>query len=294
MRGHTLSKIISYVVLGLVLIFFIFPLLMMAASSVSSNQTVLKQGYSIIIQDFDLSAYKYLLQHSGSLLRSASVSLATTVAGTAAGILFTAMLAYPLSRPELPARKIFTFFVIFTLLFNGGLVPTYLIYTQVLGIKNNLLALIIPNLLLNGFNVLILRTFFQLNVPDALIEAAKIDGASEGKILFKFIFPLSLPAIVTVGLIQAILYWNDWFNAMIYISDTKWLGLQAVLNQMLTNINYLTSLSGGGAFGGQSIPAPTTTLRMAMAVIGVLPFLAIYPFTQKYFAKGVTLGAVKE
>jgi putative aldouronate transport system permease protein len=153
---------------------------------------------------------------------------------------------------------------------------------------------LIPNLLLNGVNVLILRTFFKLNVPEALLEAAKIDGAGEWRIFFRIVLPLAMPAIVTVGLLEAVLYWNDWYNAMIYVSDDRLLGLQAVLNQMLTNINYLSSLSGAGAFSAQGVPAPTTTLRMAMAVIGLLPFLIIYPFTQKYFAKGVTLGAVKE
>lgn len=269
------------------------PLVLLVSSSLSNNGAVIREGYSLWPRDFDLTAYTYLWEQSSVILRSIGVSLLVTALGTALSLTVTALLAWPLSRRALPGRKLFSFLVVFTLLFNGGLVPTYLIYTQVLPVKDSLLALLIPNLLVSGFNVIIMRTFFSTTIPEALVEAATIDGAGEFRILTRVVLPLSLPVLTTVGLLQAMAYWNDWFNAMLYISEPGWLSLQAVLNQMINNINFLSSMgSGMGGMAAQTA-LPSTTVRMAMAVIGVLPFLVIYPFTQRFFVRGITIGAVK-
>jgi len=186
--------------------------------------------------------------------------------------------------------------VIFTLLFNGGLVPTYIVYTQLLHIKDTIFALIVPNLLMNGFFVLLMRTFLMISIPEDIIEAARLDGAGEFKIFTSMIVPLSLPIFATIGLFHAIAYWNDWFNALIYVSDPELLGLQPVLNQMLNNINFLSVLSKSGmstTTPGMVVNIPSTTVRMAVAFIGVLPVLIAYPFFQRLFVKGIKVGGVR-
>lgn len=274
----------------------IVPLLILFSSSVSNNKLIIQYGYSLLPRGFDLTAYKYLWNQTTSILHAFGVSVFITVAGTISSLAITALLAYPLSRRDLPRRNLFTFLVVFTMLFNGGLVPTYLVYTQILNLKDTILALIVPMLLMNGFNVLIMRTFFMTTIPDSVIESAFIDGAGEFWVFYAIVLKLSLPVMATIGLLQAIVYWNDWFNALIYITRPDLLGLQPVLNQMLNNINFLSSLSTTGLGGtalGIKAEIPSTTVRMAVAFIGVFPFLAAYPFFQKYFVKGITIGAVK-
>ncbi|WP_302321710.1 carbohydrate ABC transporter permease [Ruthenibacterium lactatiformans] len=163
--------------------------------------------------------------------------------------------------------------------------------------RDSFLALILPNLLMNGFNVILMQTYFRTNIPESLMEAAEIDGVGQAGAFFRIALPLSLPILATVGLLQATMYWNDWFNAMLYISDTDLMGIQAVMNQMLNNLNFLSSLSQGGlsaALGGTQASPPTATIRMAMAVVGILPSVVIFPFAQKYLVRGLTLGGVKE
>lgn len=274
----------------------IVPFLIMFSSSISNDNSIIQYGYSLIPRDFDLAAYKYLWNQSSSILHAYGITVFITVAGTIASLAITSLLAYPLSRKNLPARNILAFYVFFTLLFNGGLVPAYLIYTQFLDVKDSILALIIPGLLMNGFNVLLMRTFFMTTIADAIIESADIDGAGEFRIFYSIILPLSLPVMATIGLFQAIAYWNDWFNALIYITRPDLLGLQSVLNQMLNNINFLATLTKSGlgtTVLGATANVPSITVRMAVAFIGVLPFLLAYPFFQKYFVKGITVGAVK-
>lgn len=178
------------------------------------------------------------------------------------------------------------------MLFNGGLVPTYMVYTQLFDLKNTLMALIIPSLLMNAFFVMLMRTFFLTSIPAAVIESAKIDGAGEFRIFVRIVLPLSLPILATVGLFQTIHYWNDWFNGMVYVTDDKLYSLQNLLNRILLDIQFLSSSN----FGSQtelSANTPTESVRMALAVIGVLPILIAYPFFQKFFVKGLTVGAVK-
>ena len=185
-----------------------------------------------------------------------------------------------------------SFMVFFTMLFNGGLVPTYMMWTQIFHIKNTLPALIIPALLLNAFNVMLMKNYFKMNIPYSLIEAAKIDGAGEFFIFYRVVMPLSKPIMATVGLFVGINYWNDWMNGLYYVTDANLFSLQNFLNRMMQNINYLATAEGAEVAQGSMI-MPSSSMRMALAVIGVLPIMVLYPFFQKYFVKGMTVGSVK-
>lgn len=272
----------------------LIPFVLLIVSSVSSENSIVQNGYSFFPTQFSIEAYKYLWAHWGELGHAYGITVFITVFGTAASLAMTSMLAYPMSRNDIPLKNFWAFLVFFTLLFNGGLVPSYLIYTQVLEIKNTIWALIVPGLLMNGFNVLLVRTFFMTSVPPALIEAAQIDGAGEIKAFYKIVLPLSLPIMATIGLFEAILYWNDWFNGMTYITDPKYFSIQNILNRIISDIQFLSSNSNMSSSASQSMAElPTTSVRMAIAVVGVLPILIAYPFFQKYFIKGIALGAVK-
>jgi putative aldouronate transport system permease protein len=188
-----------------------------------------------------------------------------------------------------------SFYVIFTLLFNSGLVPTYIIYTTIFHLKNTIFGLIIPWIFLSGFNVLIAKTFFQNTIPVSLLEAALIDGANEFTIFFKIVLPLSVPILSTLGLIYSISYWNDWYNGLIFVSDPTLFSLQNLLNRILLNAQFLQSNPNVTASAAQSLAnnIPMQTVRMALAALGAIPLLLIYPFFQKYLVKGLTIGAIK-
>jgi putative aldouronate transport system permease protein len=203
-------------------------------------------------------------------------------------VAIVAMAAYPLSLRNLPGRSFFSFAILFTMLFNGGLVPTYMIYTMVFHIKNTYWALLVPNLLFSSFNCIIVRTYLQSNVPSELYESAKIDGASEFQIFRRIVLPLGKPIFVTVGVFAGLNYWNDWTNGLYYISDQSKYSIQQVLNVMVKNIEYLTKYGRGTVSS-----VPSISLRMAIAFAAMLPILILYPFLTKYFEKGIAVGAVK-
>lgn len=271
----------------------ILPFILLIASSITDENSLIKNGYSYIPQKLSFAAYTYLWGEASVIFHAYSITILVTIVGTVVSLAITSALAYPLSRKDLPFRKPLTFIVFFTMLFNGGLVPTYLIYTQGFHIKNTLFALIIPGLLMNGFNIMLMRTFFLTSIPDALIESAKVDGASEVRIFYKIILPLSLPILATVGLFEGIAYWNDWYNGLIYITDTNLFSIQVILNRIITDAQFLASGNFGTQVSGAAASIPNTAVRMAIAVIGVIPILMAYPFFQKYFVKGITIGAVK-
>ena len=241
-------------------------------------------------------AYQYIIRQGEKILRAYLITILVTVIGTAGNIALSALLAYPLSVKTLPHRNVITFFVFFTMLFNGGLVPTYLMYVNFFHIKNTIWALIIPNLLLSANTVLMIRSYFMTSIPDALFEAAKIDGAGHFKIFCKIVLPLGKPILITMGLFSGLTYWNDWTNGLYYLSGNdgqKLYGIQNLLNQMITDIQYLASGKITGNIGAEVAKLPTTSIRMAIAFIAMLPLFIIYPFLQKYFSEGITLGAVK-
>jgi len=269
------------------------PVLLVFASSLTEENSIIMNGYSFWPSDWSFAAYEYLFKASNSITHSYGISLLVTVMGTGVGVLISCMLAYPLSRRDMPLRSLFSFLVFFTMLFNGGLVSTYLVYTNLLDIKNTIWALMIPGLLTNGFFILIFRTFFMMSIPKEVLESAYMDGASEVKIFFRIVIPLSLPVIATIGLMQSIGYWNDWFNGMIYVTNPKLFTIQNLLNRMMNDIQFLQSTNLGTNSVSAGVRLPTETLRMAMAVVGLLPIVLAYPFFQRYLVKGLTLGAVK-
>ncbi|AHV98331.1 carbohydrate ABC transporter permease [Paenibacillus sabinae] len=279
---------------GITSLLMILPLLLVLIASLTDEQSILANGYSFFPEKFSLDAYHYLfILDPGVIFRSYGVTIIVTVVGTIVSLLLTAMLAYPLSRTTLPFRNAFAFFVFFTLLFNGGLVSWYLVYARFIDLRDTVWALIIPGLLLNGFNVLIMRTFFTTTIPPTMIEAAHIDGAGEARIFAQFVVPLSKPVFATIGLFNTIAYWNDWYNSLVFLSRAKFFSLQYMLNMSLLNIQFLSQNSQNTNAASLMQSTPQETMRMAMAIIGIGPILLAYPFFQKYFVKGLTIGAIK-
>ncbi|MCM8710042.1 carbohydrate ABC transporter permease [Clostridium sp. SYSU_GA19001] len=287
----------AQVILNIIMIFIglaaVIPFILLIVSSFTDDITILQNGYSFFPKKTSLKAYKYLIDNSSMITHAYGITILVTFVGTVFSLIITSLLAYPISRKDLPYRKFFTVIVVITLLFNGGLVPTYLIYTEIFHIKNTIWALLVPSLLMNGFNIMLVRTYYITSIPDALIESAKIDGAGEFTIFYKIVLPLSLPILATIGLMTGIMYWNDWNNGLIYINKDSLFSIQLLLNRMIGDIQYLATNANklGGVVDTSNLP--TETIRMAIAVIGILPILAAYPFFQKYFVKGITLGAVK-
>lgn len=285
-----------HIVMIVLCLLCVIPFLLIITSSITEEKTLLMNGYSFFPEKLSAYAYTYILSgNSGKILHGYLVSFGITIAGTGASILMTLLYAYPLSRRDLPGRNIFAFFVFFTMLFRGGLVPSYMMWTQMFDIKNSYAALIIPNLLMNAFYIIMMRTYFTSTIPNELIEAARIDGGSETKILWKIITPLSKPMVATLGFMTALGYWNDWMNGLYYITDASFYSIQNILNRMLLDIQFLSSAAATQLGNAADIAAniPSTGVRMSVAVIGLIPILVVYPFFQKYLIKGIMIGGVK-
>ena len=290
--NNKVEQVVLHTIFILLCIIAAAPFLLLISSSITEESTLLQYGYSFFPKKVSFYAYEYLFQSGGKIIRGLGLSVLVTIVGTACSILMTVMFAYPISRKELPHRNLFSFLVFFTMLFNGGLVPTYMMYTQIFHIKNTIWALIIPSLLMNAFYIIMMRSFFVSNIPDSLIEAARIDGAGEFRILFRIVRPLSKPMLATLALMVGLGYWNDWMNSLYYITDDSLYTLQAILNNIITSITFLQS-STMGSVASAVAAMPSTGIRMAIAVVGVIPVLVIYPFFQKYFVKGIVVGGVK-
>ena len=285
-------QIFAHILLSFLIICAIAPFILLIMSSFTEEQTLITNGYSFFPAKFSTYAYEYLFTKSAAVVRGYGISFLVTLIGTICNLLFTTLYAYPLSRKELPGRNIFAFYLFFTMLFSGGLVPTYYIYTQVFHLKDTLWCLIVPNLLLNAFNIILIRNYYRFSIPKAIVESARIDGAGEFTTFVRIVFPLSLPITATVGLLTAIMFWNDWQNGLYYLTGTEWYSIQQVLRVMSSQITFLSN--GTDSTQGVNRDIPTTTIRMAIAVVAIAPILIAYPFFQKYFVKGITLGAVKE
>lgn len=283
------------VVLILITLSIVLPFVLVFISSLTDENTLIRNGYSFFPEKFSFYAYSYIIRQGEKILRAYGITIFVTIVGTAANIAMSSLLAYPLSVKKLPYRRAITFFVFFTMLFNGGLVPTYLMYVNYLHIKNTIWALIVPGFLLSANNVLMIRSYFNTSIPDALFEAAKIDGAGHMKIFTSITLPLGKPILVTMGLFSALGYWNDWTNGLYYITDTSLFSLQNLLNRILQDVQFLSSSTLSQAAGGAAAQTtmPSVSIRMAISVVGILPIMILYPFFQKYFVKGITIGAVK-
>ena len=290
MNHHHAMTRSAHAVLILLTLAAIVPFVLLIIASFTDNNVAITEGFSFFPSKWSTDAYQYIVNEKDTMLRAYGITIVVTLIGTTLGLLISVMLAYSLANSDLPGRNFMTFFVTLTMLFNGGLVPTYLIYTNGFHIKDTLAALIVPNLLMNGFNVILIRNYFATGVPTVLYEAARIDGASEFYIFYRIALPLSKPILATVGLLMGIAYWNDWQNGLYYLNDTSLYSIQNILNRINENISFLASNSTSGV---KISDLPTSTIRMAIAVIGILPIVCIYPFFQEYFVRGIAVGAVK-
>ena len=291
-EGFTgITNIIANIILAVFAIACVFPFIFVIIISLTSEQSLLEHGYSIFPKEWSLDAYKYLLESGGALVQSYMVTILVTILGTIINVSMVSSYAYAISRKGFKYRRQFTFLVFFTMLFGGGMVPSYIVMTQVLGLKNTIWALILP-LAFNSFNIIVMRTFFQKSVPDSIIESARIDGASEFRIFIKIVIPLALPGIATIALFSTLAYWNDWFNAMLYIDYQNLVPLQHMLMKIEKNMEFIRQ---NAMLSGEVMNAlPQESVRMAMVVISTLPIACTYPFFQKYFISGLTIGGVKE
>lgn len=282
---------LAHAVLVLFSVMAVMPFVLLISASLTEENAALKYGFQFIPKVLSIDAYAYIRHQGAMIIRAYGITVFTTFVGTALGLTMTSMLGYGLSK-NIPGRSILNFFVVFTMLFNGGLVPTYLVYTKYLHLSNTIWALIIPSLLMSAFHVMLVRNYFSTSIPESLIESAKLDGAGELMVFRKIVLPLSKPIMATIGLMLALSYWNNWTNGLYYLDDTSLYSIQNVLNAINNNIMAISAVSDMGVAMNKS-EIPALTARMAIAVIGIVPMLCIYPFFQKYFVKGITIGAVK-
>lgn len=289
------SEVIMHVILCAFACCCIIPFVFVIIISFSSEASIKEIGYSFIPQAWSTATYSYAFENLPQIWRSFFNSIFITAIGTILSTAMCAMYSYALYRPDFKYRNFFTFFSFFTMIFGGGLVPTYIISKQVLNLSENYAALIVP-LLVSPFNIIVMRTFFKSSVPLELIEAATIDGSGEYSTLVRVVLPIAKPGIATIALLNALSYWNDWFQSLLYIRQNKALQpLQALLMELQNNVEYLNRMSGqlGTAAIMESMRAPTQTLRMALVVLIVIPIAFAYPFFQRYIVAGLTIGSVK-
>lgn len=293
-RGDVIAlNVIAYSFTIIMALICLFPFIMVVSGSFSAESEIVENGFSILIQSFSLEAYETIFLEPSTVIRSFLNTTGLTILGTITGLLIQTMTAYALSRDDFTWRNQFTVFFFFTTLFSGGLVPYYILMTDTLRFGNTYWALFLP-LLFNVMHVFILRTNIKA-IPDALIDAAKIDGASEFRILFQVIWPLITPALATIALFIGIAYWNDWYNAMLFVSDKKLYPLQYFLYEQVNNIEGYKRLIANNASAGaiSSVSLPSQTLKMALTVVVTAPIVLVFPFIQKYFVKGLTIGSIK-
>lgn len=286
-----LFNVLFFILAALCIVPFIFVVII----SLTSEQSLQVNGYRFIPKEWSFYAYKYIFTSGSQILRSYGITIFITIVGTILGLIIMTTYAYTLSRKNFAYRKFFTKLIFIPMLFSGGMVASYLVVTRLLGLKNNIFALILP-ICVSSFNIIILRTFFKTTVPDAIVESAKIDGASEWLLFVKIVLPISLPAIATIALFLTLGFWNDWFNAMLYIDKSSLMPLQYLLIRIESSMEFLATNSAAMGTNALSAAAtlPKDTAKMAIVVISTLPIIFAYPFFQKYFVSGLTVGAVKE
>ncbi|MCI8801227.1 carbohydrate ABC transporter permease [Acetatifactor muris] len=287
---HTMA----YVFCGLIAVVCLVPFIMVLSGSFSSESAISANGFSVLPQEFTLEAYKNVFREPIVIFRAYGTTIVLTIVGMIVGLLVQTMTAYVLARKDFEWRNGFSFFFYFTTLFNGGLVPTFILYTQTLKLKDSYLALLLP-LMFSVYNLLIMKSYI-IGIPESLVDAAKIDGCGEVRTLFQVVMPLIKPALAAVGLFIALAYWNDWYNAMLYIKDEAKYPLQYFLYQKVNNIEAYKKLISSGAVSGSVVSAislPTQTLKMALTIVVTGPIILAFPVAQKYFVQGITIGAVK-
>ncbi len=294
-KVSTKSQIAINILFGLLAAACIIPFVFVMIISFTSEDALRTNGYSFWPAEWSLEAYKHIFSSSNQILKAYGITIIVTISGTLLGLAIMTMYAYALSRKSFAYKKFFTKVIFIPMLFSGGMVASYLVMVNFLNLKNSLLALILP-LCVSSFNIIILRTFFKTTIPESIVESAKIDGATEWQLFLKIVLPISLPGIATVGLFLTLAYWNDWFNAMLYIDDNSLIPLQYLLVRIETSMEFLVNNAStmGASAAEAASKMPTETAKMAIVVITTLPIIFAYPFFQKYFVNGLTVGAVKE
>ena len=286
-RLNGFGRVVVHSVMILLSLICLVPFIMIVSVSLTSEAGIMANGYSLIPSEFSLEAYSFIFKNPSEVVNAYATTIFVTVFGTVVGTLIMAMLAYPMSRSDFKYKNTLSFFVYFTMLFSGGLVPVYLLVTG-LGMKDSIWALVIP-IMVSSWNTMMLR-MFMASIPPALIEAARIDGASEFRIFFTIVLPLAKVGVVTVMLFTALTLWNDWQQAMLYIDHGDLTSLQYMLYRVMNKVN-LAKEYGQVAVATEKLPSEN--LRMALCVVAAGPMLLIFPFFQKYFAKGIVVGSVK-
>ena len=282
---------VSTAILTVMVTLTLLPILLIIIASFTKESALLQNGYSFLPKEWSLDAYYYIIKQGSVILRAYGVSVLVTAVGTVASVLITTTLAYPMARQSFPYRNALSFFVFFTMLFSGGIVPSYIMWTNYFHIKNTIWALIVPNYLVSAFNVILVKNFYSNNIPASLIEAAQLDGATEMQIFRKLVFPMARPVVATISLFTGLCYWNDWTNGLYYVDNQKLYSIQLLLMKIMNNIEALKA--NANLMGAGAVSLPGTSVRMAIAFIGILPILIVYPFVQKYLVEGVVIGAVK-
>ena len=289
-RVSNTANVLLNVMFILMALVCIIPVLLVIAISLSAEASITEYGYHLIPKIISFEGYEYLAKQSTLIIRALGISLFVTIVGTVLGILLTTLMGYVLSRPGYKLNGFLTMVVFIPMVFNGGLVSTYFITSQFLNLKDSVWALILP-LAVSSFNVVICRTFFKTTVPEELIESAKMDGARQFTIFFRIVLPISLPVLATIGLFLCFAYWNDWYNCMLYITNENMFTLQYYLQRMLGSAEAMRIVAEKS---GMALPSvPLESMKMAMTVIATGPIVLLYPFVQRYFVKGLTIGAVK-
>lgn len=288
-KDRVVFNIVAGIIISVIAFLCLIPFVMILSGSLTSQESILRDGYRLIPNVVSYEAYRIIFNSPDNLIRAYAVTIFITVTGTLIGLFLTAMASYVLSSKDFKYRNQISFYFYFTTIFGGGLVPWYIFMVKYLHVKDTYTAMIFP-LLINVIYILIMRSFMT-SIPSAICESARIDGAGDFRIFIKLIIPLSKPALATIGLFTALNYWNDWYNAMLFIEKDKMYPLQYFLYQILSKMDFLSYVSSrSGINVGQM---PSEPMKLAMTVVATGPIILLYPFVQKYFVKGITIGAVK-
>lgn len=286
-----LFKMVAYLLVSIFTLACLFPFLLMISGSLTSNESIIRDGFHLVPQVFSTEGYKMIFTFPDQLLKAYGVTAFVTVVGTLAGLFLITMAGYVLQRKDFKYRNQFSFFIYFTTLFGGGLVPWYIMITKYFNMGDTYAVLILPGLM-TPFLIILMKNFVKSAIPDELFESAKIDGANDFKIYYSIVLKLSMPGVATVGLFLALTYWNDWFLSSLFINDTSKYQLQYYLYNMINTMLFVSQMATGtGVTLAQEIPTESTKMAMALVVTGPIVFL--YPFLQRYFVKGLMVGAVK-
>ncbi|MDD3368350.1 MAG: carbohydrate ABC transporter permease [Lachnospiraceae bacterium] len=288
-KDGSFLRLLFYIVIAFFSLICLFPFVLMIVSSFMNEKEIIAEGFKLFPKELSTSAYEFLFRNPKKLMNAYSVTILITLAGTFGGLLIMSMTGYVLSRNDFKYRNSISFFIYFTTLFSGGLVPSYILMVNYLGLKDNVLAMILPGMV-SAWSIFLMRNFMKA-IPDSLYESAAIDGAGDFRIYWQIFMPLATPSLATIGLFLALGYWNEWYNAMLYIQSQVKFPLQFFLQKIVTQANVQLLVQQGAVVNTSDLPSES--IKMATAVMAIGPIILLYPFVQKYFVSGLTIGAVK-